>query len=329
MNLLLGILLTVVAGVLAGNSMLPMKFLRNWRWENVWFVFSIVSLAVLPWGLALTMVSDLGAVYGALTARAVAAPVAFGFGWGIAQVLFGLSIARLGMALGYAVIVGLSAVLGTLVPLFAQGGAALPPERLAMILSGVAIMVAGIAVSAWAGQRREARQPVSGYAGALAVAIFCGLMAPMLNYGFAFGQQIADAAVQAGNTRIAAGYAVWPVTLAGGFFPNVAYAGYLLTKNRTWDRFLPSAAEARLAVIMGLFWMGSMAIYGVAAALLGPLGTSVGWALFQIFMIMAANASGMITGEWRQVSGSTRRIFWAGFGLLAAATVVISFGNVP
>jgi multidrug transporter EmrE-like cation transporter len=61
-----------------------------------------------------------GAVYAALPASVFVAPLAFGAGWGIAQVLFGLSIARLGMALGYAIIVGLGALLGTLVPLFVK-----------------------------------------------------------------------------------------------------------------------------------------------------------------------------------------------------------------
>jgi L-rhamnose-H+ transport protein len=150
----------------------------------------------------------------------------------------------------------------------------------------------------------------------------------MLNYAFAFGQDIAKAAVEAGNTEIRAAYAVWPIALAGGFLPNIAYSAWLLTMNRTWDRFVPGAGESKLAVLMAVFWMGSMAVYGVAAIFLGVLGTSIGWALFQIFMIMTANTSGMITGEWRHSPHSTRAIFWTGFGLLALATVVISVGNV-
>jgi hypothetical protein len=33
-NLWLGLLLTLVAGLLSGNCMLPMKFARRWPWEN-------------------------------------------------------------------------------------------------------------------------------------------------------------------------------------------------------------------------------------------------------------------------------------------------------
>ncbi len=116
----LGLGMTLVAGLLAGNSMLPMKFVKRWQWENTWLIFSLVSLVLIPWALGFALVDQLGALYASLPASDFAAPLLFGAGWGIAQVLFGLSIARLGLALGYAIIIALGAVLGTLVPLFVQ-----------------------------------------------------------------------------------------------------------------------------------------------------------------------------------------------------------------
>ena len=109
-----GFVLTLLAGLLAGNCRLPMKFARRWPWESVWRVFSIVSLLVLPWTLAFIMIANRFAVYTALFACAFVAPVLFGAGWGFAQILFGVSIARLGM--GNAIVVGLGALLGPLIP---------------------------------------------------------------------------------------------------------------------------------------------------------------------------------------------------------------------
>ena len=311
--------------------MLPMKFARRWPWENTWLVFSVVSLVVLPWALALALVNDVGAVYAALPASAYLAPLAFGAGWGIAQVLFGLSIARLGMALGYAIIVGLGALLGTLVPLFVKNREVIGTGRGALILSGVAIMVLGIAVSARAGKAREGsggRAAGGSYAAALAVAVLCGLMAPMLNYAFAFGQSIADEAVRQGASPEAAGYAVWPVALLGGLIPNLAYPCWLLSRNRTWKHFRGSwHPDVWFGCLMGVFWMGAVALYGVSSVYLGALGTSVGWALFQIFMIMTANLSGVLTGEWKTAPPGAARGLWTGLGLLAIATAVIAAGN--
>lgn len=330
-TLWIGLLLTLVAGLLSGSSMLPMKFARRWPWENTWLVFTVVSLAILPWALALTLLPNVFAVYAALPSGAFVAPLVFGFGWGIAQVLFGLSIARLGMALGYAIIVGLGALLGTLVPLFVKNRGVLATGRGALILCGVAVMLLGIAVCSRAGQARERstrREPGGSYAGALLVAILCGLMAPMLNFAFAFGQGIAVEAVRQGASPRVAGYAVWPIALLGGLIPNLAYSLWLLSQNRTWKHFRGALRpDIWFGCLMGILWMGAFAVYGVSSVYLGALGTSVGWALFQIFMIMTANFSGVLTGEWKNAPAPARQGLWSGLILLAAATAIIAAGN--
>jgi L-rhamnose-H+ transport protein len=329
-SVLAGLAMILVAGVLAGNCMLPMKFARRWHWENTWLVFSLVSLVVLPWGLALLLAGNVLEVYRGLSLSQWLLPFALGAGWGIAQVLFGLSIARLGLALGCAIIIGLGSLFGTLVPLFFKNREVLGTPRGALILSGLAVMVAGVIVSALAGRRREQKRQVAGggYAGALALAVLCGLMAPMVNYSFAFGQDIAERAVRLGVPSTHAGYAVWPVGLFGGLLPNLAYSIFLLFRNQTWGAFRgPWAREAGLAALMGVFWMGAMSIYGVAAVYLGALGLSVGWGLFQIFNIMSANVSGVLTGEWRTAPPGALRTLYVGLVLLGCATVILAAGN--
>jgi L-rhamnose-H+ transport protein len=198
-------------------------------------------------------------------------------------------------------------------------------------------MVIGIAISAWAGLEREKHSPndaiVSPHRGkaywvALSVALLCGLMAPMLNYAFAFGDSIAQNAVRHGTAPEAAPYAIWPVALFGGLIPNLGYALALLTKNRSWMFFRESIfPDLWLASSMGILWMGALAIYSVSSVLLGTLGTSVGWALFQIFMILTANCAGVLSGEWRTALPAARRHLWTGLGLLVIASAVIAAGN--
>lgn len=286
---------------------------------------------VLPWALALLLCGNLAEIYGGLTTWHLLLPFLLGAGWGVAQVLFGLSVARLGLALGYAIIIGLGSLGGTLVPMFLQHREVLATSRGALILFGLAVMMAGIVVAARAGRQREQGQSKelgSGYAVALALAVLCGLMAPMINYSFAFGQSIAERAVQLGVTPERAGYAVWPVSLAGGLLPNLAYSLYLLFRNRTWGLFRgPWLPDAGFATLMGIFWMGSMSIYGVASVYLGALGTSVGWGLFQIFMIMTANFGGVVTGEWTTAPRAALHTLYAGLALLTAATLILAAGN--
>ncbi len=139
-----GVLLVMIAGLMSGTCMLPSKFVRVWKWENVWLVFSVVSLIVLPWILAFAFVHRLFEAYRSLPFQQLALPAFLGAGWGVAQILFGVSVKRLGLGIAYAIIVGLGAVLGTLVPLFVQQSAVAKEHALKLIVGGVVVMSIGI-----------------------------------------------------------------------------------------------------------------------------------------------------------------------------------------
>jgi L-rhamnose-H+ transport protein len=324
-----GVALAVLAGLLSGNCMLPSKFLRAWRWENMWAVFSLVSLILLPCGLALGLVHHLAQVYSSLSTGQLVAPIAFGMCWGVAQILFGISVDRLGLGLAYAIIVGMGAALGTLIPMLTLGRDALTHRTLTIVLLGIVLMASGIALTAWSGRLRDGAANPGGrrYRASILLAILCGLLAPMLNYSFAFGQDIAKQAVAAGNPPLLASYAVWPVGLAGGFVPNAAYALYLLWRRRSWTAFKQPSRDLLLSCTMAALWMGAFSVYGMSAALLGALGTSIGWGLFQIFMILAASLSGLLTGEWRNASISARATLALGMSLLIVATLFFTAAN--
>ncbi len=328
-----GIGLILLAGLMAGDCMLPLKFIRRWRWENTWLIFSLVSLVVLPWALALLFVNHLFRTYTSLNASQFVAPILFGAGWGIAQVLFGISIQRLGLALAYAIVVGLGTLLGTLVPLFAQHRAQVDRALLVPVLAGIVIMLIGIAISAWAGHIREhsretdTASPLGRYNVAVFVAVLCGILAPMLNYSFAFGQDIAVAAIRFGNPEVRAAYAVWPIGLAGGLLPNLGYSIYLLRRNRTATLFRFQLPDMFWAILMAALWMGAFALYGMSATYLGRFGTSIGWGLFQIFMIMTATLTGVFTGEWKRAPRFARALLALSIICLGGATVLLAHAN--
>lgn len=329
-----GLTLTLLAGAMSGNCMLPMKFVQRWRWENIWLVFSLLSLFVLPWTLALVLVRDLFGVYSHISADVYGVPLIFGAGWGIAQILFGISVRRLGMGLGYAIIVGLGAVLGTLVPLFVGQRRFVSNEAVLFVVLGVVVMALGIALMTWGGKLIErttklssGTEQSSGYTAAVLLAVLCGFMAPMLNYAFAFGQRLADAAVSLGNTPVRAAYAVWPIALLGGLIPNAFYSLVLVRKNDSWRLFGSRPIDGSWPVLMAILWMGAFALYGMSSVYIGALGTSVGWALFQIFMILAATLSGVLTGEWKRATGTARALLYGGIAFLIGATVLLAFGS--
>jgi L-rhamnose-H+ transport protein len=329
----LGILLAVGAGLMVGNCMLPLNYLRRWHWENAWIIFTLVALVLVPWTLAFLRVPNLLSVYSHVNSASFVIPFLYGAGWGVAQVLFGLAVIRAGMALSFAITIGLSAALGSLVPILLRHPQALVTERGLVLLLGQVLMVTGVIVCFWAGRRREREQKAeavgspTSYAAGVSLAALAGLLAPMLNYALAFGDNLILEAVRQDTLRADAPYAVWPIALAGGAVPNIIYPLWLLRRNKTWANFLPVWPEISLGMIMGLLWMGSVAIYGMATTLLGVLGASVGWSIYQICIIVMANVSGWIAGEWKGVSQLSKAILWGGLLLLGIATVAITYGN--
>jgi len=328
----LGILLAVGAGLMVGNCMLPLNYLRRWRWENAWIIFTLVALVLMPWTLAFLRVPNLLSVYSHVNSASFMIPFLFGAGWGVAQVLFGLAVIRAGMALSFAITIGLSAALGSLVPILLRHPQALVTGRGLVLLLGQVLMVTGVIVCCWAGRRREREQkaeasPARSYVAGVSLAALAGLLAPMLNYALAFGDNLIVEAIRQNTLRADAPYAVWPIALAGGAVPNILYPLWLLRRNKTWANFLPVWPEITLGMIMGLLWMGSVAIYGMATTLLGVLGASIGWSIYQICIIVMANVSGWIAGEWKGVSQYSKLILWSGLLLLGTATVAITYGN--
>ncbi len=329
----LGILLAVGAGLMVGNCMLPLNYLRKWRWENAWIIFTLVALVLMPWALAFFRVPNLLSVYRHVNLASFMIPFLYGAGWGVAQVLFGLAVIRAGMALSFAITIGLSAALGSLIPILLRHPQALVTGRGLVLLLGQVLMVTGVVVCCWAGRRREREQkaeaasPARSYAAGVSLAALAGLLAPMLNYALAFGDTLILEAIRQNTLRADAPYAVWPIALAGGAVPNLIYPLWLLRRNKTWTNFLPLWPEITLGMIMGLLWMGSVAIYGMATTLLGVLGASIGWSIYQICIIVMANVSGWIAGEWKGVSQLSKLILWSGLLLLGTATVAITYGN--
>jgi L-rhamnose-H+ transport protein len=318
----LGIGLSLLGGVLVGNCMLPLKRIRTWPWECSWLIFSVVSLVLVPWAMAWVALPHWPSLYLSLTVSQMLPSFLFGIGWGIAQVLFGLAVVRLGMALGFTLVVGLGTIFGTLIPFFARQEASLTSRNSLMLLTGCFLMVVGVGLSGWAGKMREAPAVTSkgkNYGSGLLIAVVSGVLSSMLNLSFSFGQPLTQAAVRHGADPSVAVLAVWPVALAGGFLPNVAYTVYLLMRNSSWNKLRTVYPDLFLSTLMGLLWIVAVAIYGLAAHQLGRLGDSAGWAIYQIAMVLTANAAGVLSGEWKRASRRSIEVFTLGIAMLAVA----------
>jgi L-rhamnose-H+ transport protein len=151
-----GLLLLLIAGVANASFTLPMKFTRRWAWENTWLIWSIFALILFPVAATLLTVPRIGEVYAEVGSALILTVAAFGAGWGIAQVLFGLAVEAIGIALTFSIVLGMSAAIGSMIPLIR-----LHPEKIFSkggmgVMLGVLLVIVGVVICAIAGRRREA-----------------------------------------------------------------------------------------------------------------------------------------------------------------------------
>jgi L-rhamnose-H+ transport protein len=332
-----GLFLVFVGGMLNGSFAAPMKRLAAWRWENIWLVYSVSGLLILPWIIALATVPHLGGVLQQASGWVLAKIALFGFAWGIGSVLFGQGIARVGLALGFAVILGITSSFGSLLPL-----AILHPDQLGTrhgvtLIAGTLVMIVGLVFLSLAGKRREREQApgavaseYSGFGVGLLICIFSGVFSSMLNFAFVFGDEMRQLSLQAGASTAMSANGIWALGVCSGFVPNAAYCIYLLNKNRTWGVFREKAGGALYtlgATVMGFLWYSGVVVYGMGADALGTLGGIIGWPVYMSVDIIAGLVWGFLGGEWKGASRTALGYCLTGIAILFLAIGVISLGN--
>jgi L-rhamnose-H+ transport protein len=261
----------------------------------------------------------------------------FGLGWGIGSTLFGLGVAKVGMALAYGIILGITASVGAIIPVLVADPGQLWTSQGHALLAGIALVILGTIFCALAGHQRDKDKHASaptvvrtGFVLGFIICILSGVFSPMLNFGFVFGKDLQARSLAAGAAFSLASYSIWAVALSAGFLANAGYCLYLLFKNKTSGVFRTSGAPAGYwfgAALMGLLWFGGIAAYGMGATELGSLGGALGWPLFVATNIITGNVWGAITGEWAGASRRSYAYASAGIGILVIAIFIISRGG--
>ncbi len=134
-----------------------------------------------------------------------------------------------------AIILGLSASLGSLIPLVILNPQNLHTRQGHVFLLGTTIMLAGIALCARAGMLRDAirngevmRASRNRFLTGFIVCCTSGLLSSALNFSYAFGGAAIRHALDLGTGAIWSAGIVTALAVTGGFLANFLYCGYLL-----------------------------------------------------------------------------------------------------
>jgi L-rhamnose-H+ transport protein len=333
-----GFLLMLLGGIFQGLFSFPLKYTPKWTWENTWGAGSLMALLLLPWPLAFLTIPDLREVYRSVPVSAVVLALLFGAGWGTGGIFFGKGIAAAGFSIGLALIMGIVAIGGSVIPLAMNQPEAFLELPGLVMLAGVAVMVVGLVVSARAGllkdrDQRTGEEAKSGsmkktsFSKGLIFCVLAGLLSSLVNFGFVFGSALSEASITRGADSIHSQNALLALVFTSNFLVNIGYCVLLLIKNKTFNRFGQGGTGKYwfMAAVMGLIWSGGIVIYGMGTTLIGDLGAYLGFPVLMVVSIITGTVFGALTGEWKGVSMKPKRLMGLGTAILVAAIVILAF----
>lgn len=340
MEIIAGLLIIAVGSFCQSSSYVPINRVKSWSWESYWLTQGLFAWIVFPLAGALLAMPEGYSLASLFAMEGAGAAVVYGALWGVGGLTFGLSMRYLGVALGQSIALGTCSGLGTLLPAIFAGEDLLHGKGL-VLLVGVAITLAGIAVIGYAGSLRsqtmseeERRAAIKDFAltKGLAVALLAGLMSACFNLGLEAGAGISEAFAAMGASDL---FVTLPATLlvtTGGAATNIAYCLYQNARNRSFGDYARGEVwinNLLFCALAGLLWYSQFFGLAVGKKFLAssPVMLAFAWSILMSLNVIFSNVWGLILKEWRGVSRKTAVVLLGGLIILIFSLIFPSLFN--
>lgn len=319
-----------------GSFGICFKKYQPFSWEAFWVLFSVIGVLCIPHIWCLIEVPNYMEYIKATPSATLVYGALAGFFWGISSIWYSKAIDKIGVSLVTGINLGLSNLLGSLVPMVILGTYP-SPQVLTVLLLGQLILLGGVVVLSKAGfmkngdsASKESKEKTgsSVFMTGLIMALASGAGSAAINIGATAANYPVNLAIADGVNSTSASLLSWVVVFFGGFLANFIYALTKLVKNKTYkDYTRPGCQKAYFKVILtSIVWFSALAIYGKATAMLGAMGPVVGWVAFNGLALIIANIWGFLDGEWKGFK-EAKKVALFGNAIIIVALIVVGISN--
>jgi L-rhamnose-H+ transport protein len=342
-NPLLGTGLHALGGISASTCYLPSSKTKKWSWGTFWLIQALFAWVLMPIIIGLLTVPDFFGILQKAPFDATLWAFLLGAAYGFGGLSFGLAIRHIGYSLTYTIAIGISAVLGTIIPLMVFGGLAsyFGKPGGGIVLLGMIVSVLGVSLCGLAGFKKE--KDISVMKGAntefnmvkgLFLAIVAGILSGVFNVSLEFGQPIADLAAQngAGNFQ---GNAKMIVSTAGCFVVNLIWFIVVGIKQKTLKEFTSKSglsgreltSNTLWSAFSGVLWFLQFFFYGLGHVKMGNFQFA-SWVLHMSMLIFFSYIVGVLMKEWKSVKKNTYVTLIVALLVLVVSFLITAYGSV-
>lgn len=324
-----GIGLHAAGAASASACYLPFHKTKQWSWISFWLVQALFAWILTPLLLAMLTVPHFFSIIGNVPEHILAGTFLLGACYGFGGMSFGFATRYIGYSLTYTISIGISAVVGTVLPLIINGKliSYFSQPGGSIILVGMIISLLGVSLCGWAGFRKE--NEVSGPVNfnmrlGLILTIIAGILSGVFNISLVYSQPIEAMAVKNG-AGIFEGNANLIVATSGCFLVNLIWFVVLGLKEKKLKELtgVNIISSSRLiknflwSAFGGVLWCMQFFFYGMGHAKMGTFRFA-SWVIHMSMLIFFSFMVGMIMKEWKNTS---RKTYW----MLILALVVLCF----
>jgi L-rhamnose-H+ transport protein len=329
----------MVGAASAASFYAPIEKVKKWSWETTWAVAGIFSWILLPISVSLLLLPSFTAFYASISVDVLWKVALFGAMWGVGNVSYGLTMRHLGMSLGIGVAIGVTLMVGTLMPPLLHGQAALLFETRSGLLTmaGVLVALIGVATVSYAGHQKEIQLrgvPMEfNLKLGILLAVLCGIFSSGMSFAMDAARPMAAAALHLGVKPLYAALPSYVIIMGGGAVVNLSYCfirlGALKTISLRDDLSQGPGTllkNGALAATGGIMWYLQFFFYAWGAANIPQRLFYVNWMLHMSGYVLFGGLVGLALGEWAGVGSRPVRLLWAGMLIIIAAANLVGLG---
>jgi len=339
MSIIAGVGWHIVGAACAASFYAPIEKVKRWSWETTWAVAGLFSWILLPIGVSLFLLPDFHGFYASMDPHLLLKVALFGAMWGVGNVSYGLTMRYLGMSMGIGIAIGVTLVVGTLIPPFLHGQAAMlfTTRSGQLTLAGVLVALIGVIIVSYAGHQKEIQ--LSGEVRefnvklGLLLAVLCGIFSSGMSFAIDAARPMEAAALHLGVNPLYAALPSYVIIMGGGAVVNMSYCFIRLAALKRLsvraDLAQPGGTLLRnglLAATGGIMWYLQFFFYAWGAANVPQRLFYVNWMLHMSMYVLCGGLVGLALGEWAGVGRRPLRLLWAGILVIIAAANLVGLG---
>lgn len=340
-NVFLGITLHALGGIAASTCFVPQKGTQRWPYQNFWLLMCLLSWIVMPVAVAYFTVPELGAVISETPPQTMINVTLLGAAYGFGGMAFGLAIRHIGFSLTYSIAIGISAVLGTVIPGIIHGNLIEGFSKAGggIVLTGFVISLLGVALCGFAGalKEKELAGSDSGFnlKKGLSLVLLAGVLSAVFGVSLSQGAPI-DKIAEAHGAKHFQGNAKFIFAMGGAFITNLIWWSFVHFKNKTWKKYVtlpPSKTKSGsltshyfFAILAGVLWYLQFFFYGLGHVRMGDY-QFISWGVHMAMLIFFSFGIGLILKEWKELSSKTISALFFGLLILLTSFGLITYGS--